>query len=131
MSGGTIDIADLVVRYGAVPAVNGISFTVGQGEHVTLLGPSGCGKTTTLRAVAGLEEPAGGSIYIDGETVFSAAQRRNVPTERRGVSMVFQSYAVWPHMSVAENVAYRLRVRRWPKAQIAEAVGRALDLCGC
>src|SRR5215469_10855068 len=128
MSGGTIEITDLVVRYGAVPAVNGISFTVGQGEHVTLLGPSGCGKTTTLRAVAGLEEPVGGSIRIDGETVFSAAQRRNVPTERRGVSMVFQSYAVWPHMSVAENVAYGLRVRKLPKAQIAEAVERALDL---
>src|SRR5215471_20965441 len=103
MSGETIEITDLVVRYGAVPAVNGISFSVGQGEHVTLLGPSGCGKTTTLRAVAGLEEPAGGSIDIDGETVFSAAQQRNVPTEGRGVSMVFQSYAVWPHMSVAEN----------------------------
>jgi ABC-type Fe3+/spermidine/putrescine transport system ATPase subunit len=95
---------------------------------VTLLGPSGCGKTTTLRAVAGLEEPAGGSISIAGETVFSAAQRRNVPTERRGVSMVFQSYAVWPHMSVAENVAYGLRVRKLPKAQITEAVERALDL---
>src|SRR5215469_11886998 len=128
MSGGTIEITDLVVRYGAVPAVNGISFTVGQGEHVTLLGPSGCGKTTTLRAVAGLEEPVGGSIRIDGETVFSTAQRRNVPTERRGVSMVFQSYAVWPHMSVVENVAYGLRVRKLPRAQVAEAVERALDL---
>src|SRR5262249_1665186 len=72
--------------------------------------------------------PAGGSIRIDGETVFSAAQRRNVPTERRGVSMVFQSYAVWPHMSVAENVAYGLRVRKLPKAQIAEAVEQELDL---
>src|SRR5215471_1117648 len=128
MSGETIEITDLVVRYGAVPAVNGISFTVGQGEHVTLLGPSGCGKTTTLRAVAGLEEPVNGSIRVDGETVFSAAQRRNVPTEKRGVSMVFQSYAVWPHMSVAENVAYGLRVRKMPKAQIAEVVERALDL---
>ena len=70
----------------------------------------------------------GGSIRIDGETAFSAAQRRNVPTEKRGVSMVFQSYAVWPHMSVAENVAYGLRVRKLPKTQIAEAVERALDL---
>ena len=128
MTGGTIEIADLVVRYEAVPAVNGVSFTVAQGEHVTLLGPSGCGKTTTLRAIAGLEQPVGGSIRIDGETVFSAAQRRNVPTERRGVSMVFQSYAVWPHMSVAENVAYGLRVRKLRKVQIAEAVERALDL---
>src|SRR5215468_6921234 len=82
MSRGTIEITDLVVRYGAVPAVNGVSFTVGQGEHVTLLGPSGCGKTTTLRAVAGLEEPAGGSIRIDGETVFSTAQRTNGKTRR-------------------------------------------------
>src|SRR5436309_7780154 len=128
VSGGTIEVADLVVRYDAVPAVDGVSFTVAQGEHVTLLGPSGCGKTTTLRAIAGLEQPVGGSIRIDGETVFSAAQRRNVPTERRGVSMVFQSYAVWPHMSVAENVAYGLRVRKLPKAQIAEAVERALEL---
>jgi iron(III) transport system ATP-binding protein len=128
VSGGTIEIAGLVVRYDAVPAVDGISFTVAQGEHVTLLGPSGCGKTTTLRAIAGLEQPVGGSIRIDGETVFSAAQRRNVPTEKRGVSMVFQSYAVWPHMSVAENVAYGLRVRKLPKMQITEAVERALDL---
>ena len=78
MSGGIIEVADLVVRYDAVPAVNGVSFAAAQGEHVTLLGPSGCGKTTTLRAIAGLEQPVGGSIRIDGETVFSAAQGRNV-----------------------------------------------------
>src|SRR3954471_16707981 len=107
-----IEIADLVVRYGDAPAVNGVSFTVAQGEHVTLLGPSGCGKTTTLRAIAGLEEPSGGSIRINNEIVYSASARRNVPAEKRGVSMVFQSYAVWPHMSVADNVAYGLRVRK-------------------
>jgi ABC-type Fe3+/spermidine/putrescine transport system ATPase subunit len=123
-----IDIADLVVRYDGVPAVNGVSFTVSQGEHVTLLGPSGCGKTTTLRAIAGLEQPSGGSIRINGEAVYSAAARRNVPAEKRGVSMVFQSYAVWPHMSVTDNVAYGLRVRKLPKAEIAEQVGHALDL---
>ncbi len=123
-----IEIADLVVRYGEAPAVNGVSFTVAQGEHVTLLGPSGCGKTTTLRAIAGLEQPTGGSIRINGETVYSAAARRNVPAEKRGVSMVFQSYAVWPHMSVADNVAYGLRVRKLPRAEIAEQVERALDL---
>ena len=71
-----IEIADLVVRYDDVPAVNGVSFTVAQGEHVTLLGPSGCGKTTTLRAIAGLEQPSGGSIRINGETVYSGAARR-------------------------------------------------------
>ncbi len=123
-----IEIADLVVRYDDVPAVNGVSFSVSQGEHVTLLGPSGCGKTTTLRAIAGLEQPSGGNIRINGAAVYSAAARRNVPAEKRGVSMVFQSYAVWPHMSVADNVAYGLRVRKLPKAEIEEQVGHALDL---
>jgi len=128
MSVARIEIRDLVVRYGDVPAVDGVSFTVAQGEHLTLLGPSGCGKTTTLRAIAGLEEPSSGSIRIDGETVYSAAERRNVPAERRGVSMVFQSYAVWPHMSVFDNVAYGLRVRKLPKEEIADQVDRALGL---
>jgi iron(III) transport system ATP-binding protein len=128
MSDARIEIRDLVVRYGDVPAVNGVSFTVAPGEHVTLLGPSGCGKTTTLRAIAGLEEPSGGSIRIDGEAVYSAAERRNVPAEKRGVSMVFQSYAVWPHMSVFDNVAYGLRVRKLPRAEIDEQVERALSL---
>ena len=126
--GAAIEIGDLVVRYDAVPAVNGVSFDVAPGEHVTLLGPSGCGKTTTLRAIAGLEQPSGGSIRINGETMYSAAARRNVQAEKRGVSMVFQSYAVWPHMTVADNVAYGLRVRKLPKAEIAQQVARALDL---
>jgi iron(III) transport system ATP-binding protein len=128
MSEARIQIQDLVVRYGDVAAVNGVSFSVGQGEHVTLLGPSGCGKTTTLRAIAGLEDPSGGSIRIDGTTVYSAAERRNVPAEKRRISMVFQSYAVWPHMTVFDNVAYGLRVRRLPKSEIAEQVDRALSL---
>ena len=124
-----IEVKDLVVRYaGDVIAVNGVGFTVGQGEHVTLLGPSGCGKTTTLRAIAGLEPPSGGSITVDGRTMYSAAQRINVPTEGRGVSMVFQSYAVWPHMSVFDNVAYGLKVRKQSKAEIAQAVDKALGL---
>src|SRR5204863_5686313 len=89
---------------------------------------SGCGKTTTLRAIAGLEEPSSGSIRIAGTTVYSAAERRNVPVERRGISMVFQSYAVWPHMSVFDNVAYGLRVRKLGRAEIAAQVERALDL---
>src|ERR1700751_1042681 len=128
MSEARIQIQDLVVRYGDVAAVNGVSFSGGQGEPVTLLGPSGCGKTTTLRAIAGLEAPSGGSIRIDGTTVYSAAERRNVPAEKRGVSMVFQSYAVWPHMSVFDNVAYGLRVRKMPRAEIEREVARALDL---
>ena len=124
-----IEVGDLVVRYaGDVTAVNGVSFDVGRGEHVTLLGPSGCGKTTTLRAIAGLEPPSDGAIRIEGRTMYSSAERINVPAERRGVSMVFQSYAGWPHMTVFDNVAYGLRVRRLSKAEIKDSVDRALDL---
>jgi len=123
-----IVVDNLEIRYGLVTAVNGVNFTIRRGEHLTLLGPSGCGKTTTLRAIAGLETPSGGSIEIDGAPIYSAARRINVPTERRGVSMVFQSYAIWPHMSVFENVAYGLRVRKRSKEDIKTNVERALDL---
>jgi len=123
-----IEVSSLKVRYGDAVAVNGVSFTVGRGEHVTLLGPSGCGKTTTLRTIAGLETPSDGSIRIDGQAMYDAAEGKNVPTEQRGVSMVFQSYAVWPHMTVFDNVAYGLRVRKLSKADIAANVERALDL---
>ena len=128
MSETRIEVKDLVIRYGEQVAVNGVSFTVGRGEHLTLLGPSGCGKTTTLRAIAGLEQPASGSITIDGKAMFDAAERRNVPTEQRGVSMVFQSYAVWPHMTVSDNVAYGLRVRKQAPTELKANVERALDL---
>jgi iron(III) transport system ATP-binding protein len=122
----SIEVRDLVVRYGTVPAVRGVSFTVGAGEHLTLLGPSGCGKTTTLRAIAGLERPASGEIRIGGTAVFS--KNVNIPAERRGLSMVFQSYAIWPHMSVFDNVAYGLRVRKRPEADVTSRVREALDL---
>jgi len=124
----SIEVRDLVVRYGAVAAVRGVTFSVAAGEHVTLLGPSGCGKTTTLRAIAGLEQPAAGEIRIDGRPVFSSSPRVQVPPERRGLSMVFQSYAIWPHMTVYDNVAYGLRVRRMAEAEIGERVRWALDL---
>ncbi len=123
-----IEISDLVVNYGDVRAVDGVSLSVTQGELVTLLGPSGCGKTTTLRAVAGLEDPSNGVIRLGGTTVYSAAAKRNLPSEKRGVSMVFQSYAIWPHMTVFDNVAYGLKVRRMAKADIATNVARVLDL---
>ena len=118
MSTTRIEVKDLVIRYGEAVAVNGVSFTVDRGEHVTLLGPSGCGKTTTLRAIAGLEQPTSGSIHIDGHAMYDASARKNIPTEQRGVSMVFQSYAVWPHMTVFDNVAYGLRVRKQSAADI-------------
>ena len=123
-----IEVTDLVVRYGYTMAVNGVSFIVRRGEHLPLLGPSGCGKTTTLLAIAGLEPPAAGSIRIDGRLMHSKADGVDVPAEKRGISMVFQSYAVWPHMSVFENVAYGLRVRRLDAATVTEKVEWALGL---
>ena len=128
MSRASIEVRDLLVRYGAVDAVRGVSFDVAAGEHVTLLGPSGCGKTTTLRAIAGLERPTSGEIRIGGAVVFSSTRRVNVSAERRGISMVFQSYAIWPHMSVFDNVAYGLRVRKLAEAEVATRVREALDL---
>jgi iron(III) transport system ATP-binding protein len=128
VSRASIEVRDLVVRYGGVVAVRGVTFTVGAGEHLTLLGPSGCGKTTTLRAIAGLEKPAAGEIRIGGTPVFSSSPNVNVPAERRGLSMVFQSYAIWPHMSVFDNVAYGLRVRKQPEAEVATRVREALEL---
>src|SRR6478735_303637 len=101
-----IEVTDLVIRYGAVAAVGPVSFSVPRGQQLTLLGPSGCGKTTTLRAIAGLEQPASGTIRIGGEVMYSSEAGINLPAEKRGLSMVFQSYAIWPHMSVFENVAY-------------------------
>jgi ABC-type Fe3+/spermidine/putrescine transport system ATPase subunit len=104
-------VEELTVRYGPVLAVDRVELHVNQGEHVTLLGPSGCGKTTTLRAIAGLETPSDGRILIDGETVADAAAGRNTPPERRGLAMVFQSYAIWPHMTVFDNVGFAFRAR--------------------
>src|SRR6187200_1637369 len=123
-----IEVENLEIHYGDVPAVRGVSFSVQPGEQVTLLGPSGCGKTTTLRAIAGLEQPVSGSIRIDGHAMYDASERKNIPTEQRGVSMVFQSYAVWPHMTVFDNVAYGLRVRKQSAADIKANAERALDL---
>jgi len=123
-----ISVSDLVVSYGNYVAVKGITFDVRRGEHITLLGPSGCGKTTTLRSIVGLERPTGGSILLDGTPVYSADQRINVPVEKRGISMVFQSYAIWPHMTVFDNVAYGLRVRGLPQREIEARAFQALDL---
>jgi iron(III) transport system ATP-binding protein len=123
-----IEIGGLEIFYGNVPAVRGVSFNVLPGEQLTLLGPSGCGKTTTLRAIAGLEQPTAGEIRIDGRVVYSSEQRINIRAEKRGLSMVFQSYAIWPHMTVFENVAYGLRVRRTDAAELTERVHRALDM---
>ena len=115
-------------HFGDFVAVNDVDLRVAQGEFVTLLGPSGCGKTTTLRMVAGLEQNTGGRISIDNEIVSDAASRVFVPSERRRLGMVFQSYAIWPHMTVFENVAYPLRVRRRSTADINDLVMKTLRL---
>ena len=115
---------------GTTPAVKDLSVDVLDGEILTLLGPSGCGKTTTLRMVAGLETPDAGDIFFGEEAVVVTSRRLNLPPNKRNVGMVFQSYAIWPHMTVAENVAFPLKARRFPKREIKERVLRALDLVG-
>jgi iron(III) transport system ATP-binding protein len=115
-----------------VLAVNGVSFSAGQGELFTLLGPSGCGKTTILRCIAGLEVPDDGEIVVAGRTLFSSHGDIRVRANERGLGMVFQSYAIWPHMSVYENVAFPLTVvprpRRLPRAEIRSRIERVLSL---
>jgi iron(III) transport system ATP-binding protein len=116
------------------PAVNGVTFDVREGELFTLLGPSGCGKTTTLRSIAGLETPTGGTIAVAGRTLFDAVKKVDVPTNKRNLGMVFQSYAIWPHMSVHENVAFPFKVAprktRLSRAEMNERVERVLDVTG-
>jgi iron(III) transport system ATP-binding protein len=115
-------------NFGDFTAVSSVDLRVSEGEFVTLLGPSGCGKTTTLRMVAGLEQNTGGRISIGDRIVSDAERGLFVPAERRALGMVFQSYAIWPHMTVFDNVAYPLRVRRAKRDDIRERVLRALRL---
>ncbi len=124
------EIMGLSKYFGSKLVVDDVSLAVSEGEFVVLLGPSGCGKTTTLRLIAGLEVPSSGTISIDGRVVSDPAQKLFVRPEHRGIGMVFQSYAVWPHMSVFENVAYPLRVRRWRGARLRAKVQEVLDLVG-
>ena len=114
----------------AQPAVQNLWLDLYDGEIVTLLGPSGCGKTTTLRIVAGLEVPDQGDIFFGERAVVVSARRLCLPPDKRDVGMVFQSYAIWPHMTVGENVAFPLKARRFPRKEIGERVRRALELVG-
>ena len=114
-----------------VNAIDGVSLNVETGKLLTLLGPSGCGKTTTLRCLAGLERPDSGRIIIDGKVMFDSEQGIVVPPSERALGMVFQSYAIWPHMTVFENVAFPLRVardRKYSSAEIKQEVGRVLEM---
>ena len=111
---------------GAVKAVQNVSFEVPEGKLFTLLGPSGCGKTTTLRSIAGLEKPTAGEIEADGRLVYSSEKGIFVAPNRRNFGMVFQSYAIWPHMNVFQNAAFPLEVRKLRKKDIRERVMRVL-----
>ena len=113
-----------------VTAVDNVSLEVRLGEFVVLLGPSGCGKTTLLRCIAGLERPDSGEIHVHGETMYSSDREVEVPPQGRRLSMIFQSYALWPHMTAFENVAYPLRSRKTRKTEIVERVHATLELVG-
>ncbi len=122
----TVRINHITKAFGENVVLKEFDETFRDGEFVTLLGPSGCGKTTMLRIIAGFERPTKGELYIDEALVSS--EKTFVPPEKRSVGMVFQSYAVWPHMNVFDNVAYPLRIKRTPKAQIAKEVERVLAI---
>ena len=121
---------NIAKRLGGNEILRGVSLSLDRGEILALLGPSGSGKTTLLRSVAGLERPDGGRIAIGGKTVFDADADLEVPAERRGLGLVFQSYAVWPHRTVFENVAYGLKLRKIPRAEIKAKVDGMLKRLG-
>jgi iron(III) transport system ATP-binding protein len=120
----SVELRGLTKRYGETPVVDNVSLRVEHGLLVCLLGPSGCGKTTTLRLIAGFVEPSAGDIVVGERTVSSPA--RTLPPEQRNMSMIFQSYALWPHMTVAENVAYGLKLRKMDRATIAKKIDAIL-----
>ncbi|RZN07866.1 polyamine ABC transporter ATP-binding protein [Bradyrhizobium genosp. SA-3] len=120
--GASVSLTGLKRGYGSVMAVDGVSLDVSSGEFLTLLGPSGSGKTTTLMMIAGFQEPSAGDIAIDGESVVAK------PPYRRNIGMVFQNYALFPHLTVAENIGFPLKQRGVPKAERARLVGEALEL---
>ena len=121
-----VSLRGLTKKFTDAAAVDGLDLEIGDGEFVSLLGPSGCGKTTTLRLLAGFLQPDAGEIRVDGQAVSSAALL--VPPERRNMSMIFQSYAVWPHMTVAQNVAYGLKFKKLSKQEIDAKVAKLLDV---
>jgi ABC-type Fe3+/spermidine/putrescine transport system ATPase subunit len=125
-----IEVKDAVKKYGRVVAVDDVSFQVKEKEILSLLGPSGCGKTTVLRAIAGLEDIDAGEISLDGETVTSPSRKLFVPPEKRHLGLVFQGYALWPHMKVRENVAYGLKVRHFSSRDVDKRVKASLETVG-
>ncbi len=123
-----VRIEHVFKRFGSVTAVNDFNLVVKDGEFVSILGPSGCGKTTTLRMIAGFERATEGEIYIGEQCVSSSLKGSFAPPEKRDIGMVFQSYAVWPHMTVAENVGYPLKIKKVEKSERDRRVQEMLEL---
>lgn len=126
----TVEIKKLTKIYGDRPAIDELELTVADGEFLVLLGPSGCGKTTAMRSVVGLETPEKGSVTINGNTVFDADTSVNVPIHKRHIGMVFQSYAIWPHMTVAQNVEFPLKMLKASPSSRSKSVKEILELVG-
>jgi iron(III) transport system ATP-binding protein len=122
-----IQLINVTKRFGSVTAVNALNLEIGRGECFSMLGPSGCGKTTTLRMVAGFEDLSEGEIHVGGRLLSSPKKNYYLPPEKRDFGMVFQAFAVWPHLSVYENVAFPLRVRKLPSAEIEKRARDALS----
>ncbi len=122
----TITIKNLSKHFGNVAAVNNVSLTIDSGSFLTLLGPSGCGKTTLLRCVAGLEDPDGGEIYIGEKLVFSHSKGVSVAAGQRELGMVFQNYALWPHMKVDKNIAFALEIQKLGKEEMQKRIQESL-----
>jgi iron(III) transport system ATP-binding protein len=125
-----VQLENIVKTYDQSVAVDDLSLDVEQGEFLVLLGPSGCGKTTTMRSLVGLEEPTSGRIQVGGQVLFDRTKGINVPSNQRGMGMVFQSYAIWPHMTVFQNVSYPLEMQRVGRAEIRRRVEEMLELVG-
>lgn len=123
-----IELKNITKKFGDFTAVDNLSITIEDGDFVTLLGPSGCGKTTTLRQIAGLETPTSGEIIIDGKIVFSSEKMIDVSPSKRDVGFLFQNYALWPHMTVYQNIAFGLENLKWNKADIDKRVKELLAL---
>ena len=122
----TIRIDNLTKKFGKVVALDHVSLVIEPGTFVTLLGPSGCGKTTLLRCVAGLEDPDGGEIYIGNNLVFSYDKGISLPSSKRDLGLVFQNYALWPHMKVDKNITFALEIQKMPKAEMEQRVKESL-----
>ncbi|MCB1447922.1 MAG: ATP-binding cassette domain-containing protein, partial [Rhizobiaceae bacterium] len=120
MSG--VVLKDIKKSYGAVHVIHGVDLDIGKGEFIVFVGPSGCGKSTLLRMIAGLEDISGGEMYIDDVLV------NDVPPSKRGIAMVFQSYALYPHMTVYDNMAFGMRIAKEPQAEIDKKVRAAADI---